>query len=159
MAENIKLKQVMINRMVFKMGRDRKLVFIICRELNRRKLVYFISVRKNNDSAGMLSRASFYIFAAFCKSLHFAFSKLLMMSFHVTFNVTVGCLFRACGYGSRTECMPFSEKHLCIIMRFRLIFSGKIKVYIRFFIALKSHKGFKRYIKSVFYQRLAANRA
>ena len=55
MSKNIQLQKVMVNGMIIEMGGNNLGCLVIGRMLNRCERVNFLTMRYNNDTAGMLT--------------------------------------------------------------------------------------------------------
>ena len=127
--------------------------------LHRRKGVDVLSHRQNDDTAGMLSRASAHARTALYNPVDFAVSFLASAFFKIIFHITKRRFIRQCADRTGTECLSCAENNFRIFMRLTLIFAGKVQVDIRLLIPLKSKERFKRNIETVLNQRLSADRA
>ena len=159
MSEDIELQQVVVDGMVIEMGRYRICCHIVCGMLHRRKGVDVLSHRQNDDTAGMLSRASAHARTALYNPVDFAVSLLASALFKIIFHITKRRLIRQCADRTGTERLSCAENNFRIFMRLTLIFAGKVQVDIRLLIPLKSKERFKRNIETVLNQRLSADRA
>ena len=136
--------------MVIKVSRNNIRIRIVRRVLNRAKFMYIIFKRYNDNSAGVLSRRTFYTLTAFCKSFH------LRITHHKISLLAILLYITECGFfRDSTDCSGFknltlAEECFGVFMDYRLIHARKVKVNIRLFIALKSKECFKRNIVAVF---------
>ena len=145
--------------MIIKMCRDDITVFVICRMLYRCKFLNFLTYRKNDDTARMLSGRSSDTGASLNDTVDLAVTLMLSSFFIVVFNITERCFFRKRTDGSCLEGLAFSENNLCISMRIRLIFTREVQVDIRLFVSLKSKERFKRNVESLFIHLCSTFRA
>ena len=67
----------------------------------------------------------------------------------IFFNIAVSGFIRNRTYCARFKNMVFTEKFFCIAMSIKLIFAGKVKVYIRRFVPVEAKESFKRNVVSV----------
>ena len=144
--------------MIIKMRSNNIAVHIICRVLNRCKFLNIPSDGKNNNSSRMLSCGTSYPCTALHNSVDFAITLSLSTFFIIVLDITKSCFLCQRTDCSRLKCLPRTENNLNVTVRFSLIITGKVQVNIRLFISFKSKEGFKRNIKSFFYQRLSAYR-
>ena len=150
MPEYIKLQQVSVNRMIIKMCCDNITVHIIGRMLNRSKFLNLFSHRKYDNSSRMLSGSPSHTGAALDNTVNLTVTLMYSTFFIIIFHITKGCFLGKCTNGTCLEGLALSENNLCISVSIRLIFSGKVKVNIRFLISLESQECFERNIKSLF---------
>ena len=137
---------------------------VICRILYRRKGAHLLAVGKDDYAAGMLSSGTPYLRTAHGKPLYLSLPHpywmgLITVILVISQHVAIGCLILHRAYGTGLVGLPLSEQHLRIGVGLRLVISGKIKVYIRLLITLKSKEGLKRYVKTVLYELRPAHRA
>ena len=159
MSENIELQQVVVDGMVIEMCRYRICRHIVCGMLHRRKGVDVLSHRQNDNTAGVLSRASAHARTALYNPVDFAVSLLASAFFKIIFHITERRLIRQRADRTGTERLSCAENNFRIFMRLTLIFAGKVQVDIRLLIPLKSEERFKRNIETVLNQRFSADRA
>ena len=107
----------------------------------------------------MLSGSSFYSDAALKKTVDLTFTFSFSMLFEIFLHITICGFFSNRTDRSCAEGVSFSKYNLGFRMRSGLIFSGKIKINIRFLISVKTKESFKWNIESVFFQRFPSNRA
>ena len=131
---------------------------IIGRMLNRRKRIDILPYRQYDDTARMLARTSSDAGTAGNEPVDLTDSFLYTAVFIIVFYIPVRRLIRQRADRSRTISLPVSENNFRIFMRLTLVFSGKVKIDIRLFIAFESEERFKRNIKSFFLQRRTADR-
>ena len=150
MPEYIKLQQVSVNRMIIKMCCDNITVHIIGRMLNRSKLLNLFSHRKYDNSSRMLSGSPSHTGAALDNTVNLTVTLMYSTFLIIIFHIAKGCFLSKCTNGACLEGLALSKNNLCISVGIRLIFSGKVKVNIRFLISLKSQECLERNIKSLF---------
>ena len=131
---------------------------IVCRMLDRRKGVNILAHRKNNDSSRVLSGTSSDTRTTAYDTVNLTATFLDSSFFVIILNISIGSFIRQSSDCTGTVCLSRSENNFGIFMCLTLVFTREVKVNIRFLISLKSKEGFKRDIKSVFYQRLTAHR-
>ena len=141
------------------MCRDDITVFVICRMLYRSKFLNFLTYRKNNDTARVLSCRSSDTGASLNDPVNLTVTLMLSTFFIIIFHITECCFFCKCADGSCLECLTLTENNLRITMGICLIFTGEIQVNIRLFISLKSKERFKRNVKSLFIHLCSTFRA
>ncbi len=119
MAEIIKLEQIVIDGMEIKMGRHGcHVIHLIRRVLDRGKCVYLLTVRKDDDTSGMLSRSPQHSRAAEGYPVDLSRSCMDLMSLIELFCIAVCSLVGKSLYRAGAEGMSRSEYDLCILMGF-----------------------------------------
>ena len=117
--------------------------------LYRCKIIYFIIRWNNNHSSGVLTSCSFYSGTADRQSVFFSRICSLSGFFKIMFGITECSLRLHTAYSTGFKYIFRSEQFFGIPMSAALIFTGKVQIYIRRFITVKSQKCFKRNIMSV----------
>ena len=140
------------------MGGNNITVHIICRVLNRGKFLNIPTNGKNNNSSRMLSCSTSDTCTSLHNSVDFTVTFSLTSFFIIIFHITKGCFLCQSTDSSCLKSLSCTKNNLYITMCLSLIITGKVQVNIRLFISFKSKEGFKRNIKSLFYQRLSAYR-
>ena len=116
----------MVNGMVIKMcsnGLDRH---IIGRMLDRGEFVNLFPIRKNDDSARVLSRGSSYTDTALYDTVDFTRSFMLAAFLIIILDIAICRLIRKCTNRSGTERLSVTENNLTVSMGFTLILTGKV---------------------------------
>ncbi len=140
------------------MGRHCGGCHIVCRVLHRGKRINLLPQRKDDNSARVLSCRPLHPHTAGNQAVNLTGTLSLAALLKVFFNIAVSRLIRQRTHGSRPERLPFSKDNFGVIVGLTLVFAGEIQVNIRFLIAFKAQKRFKRNVKSLFFQRFAAHR-
>ena len=131
---------------------------IICRTLNRCKLINFMSHRQYDNTTRMLSGSSSDSRTSLHNTVNFADTFVLTTFFIIIFYISKGCFISQCTNGSGTESLSRTKDNFCISVSLTLIVTGEVKVNIRFFISFESKECFERNIKTFFFQWLSAHR-
>ena len=159
MSENVELQQIVVDRVIIEMRRDRVRRHIIRRMLYRCKGINLLSDRKDNDASRMLSgrpsHANTALHDPVDLTVSFADFPLLIILFYIT----EGCLVRERTDRPGTERLTCAKNNFGIFMCLTLIITGEIQVDIRLLISLKSKEGLKRDVKPILFQRCPALRA
>ena len=158
MSENIQLQQVGIDGMVIKMGRNNIRGLIVGRMLHRGEGIDVLTVRQYDDTAGMLSGGSVNTGTSCNDTVDLTVTFMYTLFFVIVFYITKSGFFRQRTYGAGTEGLPRAENYFRIFVGLTLVLTGEVQVDIRLLISLKSQKGLKGDIKSLFFQRFSAHR-
>ena len=116
----------MVNGMIIEMGGNNLCCLVIGRMLNRCERVNFLTMRYNNDTAGMLTGCTSDTDASAGNPVQLAGTFMLFMLFVIMHGITVSRLVRQCTNGSRTECLAFTKDNLRISMRLTLVITGEV---------------------------------
>ena len=138
---------------------DRVLFLFIRGVLHRGKLNNVVFLRHDNDAARVLARGALHAHAACNKAFCLAFVKAHALLLTIPLDVAVDRLILQAGNCACTEGMPFAEHFLHVLMRNRLIFTGKVQVDIGRFIPLEAQEHFKRDLVAEFFVFRAAHGA
>ena len=136
--------------MVIEMRRNDIACHIIGRMLDRRKGMYFLSVRKNDDSSGMLSGRTLYSDTSGNYSVDFTVPFTFALFLEIFFDISVHCLVGKRTYRSGFKCLTLAENNLDVGMGFCLIFTGEIKIDIRLLVTVESQECLERNVKPFF---------
>src|SRR5690554_3513286 len=132
---------------------------VIGRVLHRGEIINLPACRYHHHSSGMLTCRTFYPAAPFYQPVNFRIFEIKTSFVHITTDKTESGLFGQGAYSSGAKNPVFSKEFLCISMYLRLVFSGKIKINIRFLVPFKTHKSGKRNVVAVLLQSSPALRA
>ena len=157
-SQLVELKQVGVDRVIFKMSGDDVRIRIIRRMLHRTHVVNFDLLGYHDHAARVLARGAAYARAARGEAVLLRTRTLDAALVHVFFDIAVGGLFRHRADRTRAEHMVVSENLACVVVDARLVLAREIQVDIRHLIALEAEEGFERDVKALLGQRLAAGR-
>ena len=159
-AELVKLEEVCLHAVIFKMGGDDIGIRIIRRVLHRAEVRHIHILRDDDKPTGMLARGALDTHETQSKAVFLRFGSLDAPLFQILLDIAVGSFFRKGADGAGTEDMVGTEENFRVFMCLCLIFAGKVKVNIRrFLITRVAQEGFKRDIESVSIHSCAAFRA
>ena len=159
MTELVKLEEVCLHAVIFKMGGNDVGIRVIRRVLHGAEVRHIHILRDDDKPTGMLACGAFDTHEAKGQAVFLCLGGFDSPLLQILFDVPVGSFFCQGADGSGTEYMVGAEKNFRVFMCLRLVFAGKIKVDIRcFFIAGVAQEGFKRDIESVSIHACAALR-
>ena len=116
----------MVNGVVIEMRRYRGGRHIICRTLHRGKGVDFLSDRQHYNTARMLSGGTAHAYTALHNTVDLTVSLVDAALLIVTLYKTKRGFIRQSTNGSRTECLPFSEDNLRVIVGLTLVLAREV---------------------------------
>ena len=142
--------------MIIKMSGYNTWFWIICRMLDWTKLVDFPIIRNDNYTARMLTCSSFHPFTTGSQPWNLEIINVSLSFFCKFFHKSHRSFFCDGSYGSGFKNIFFAKYFSYIFMSIRLIFPGKVKIYIRLLISLKAQKCCKWNGKSVSIHKVSA---
>ena len=159
MSQDIELEQVVVDRVVIKVGRDDIGRHIVCGMLDRGECVDILPQRQDNDSARMLTGASPYTRTTREKPFDLAVSLCDTLIFEIVLYISVCGLVRHGGDRTGLKGLFVTENNLGIGVCLCLVLSRKVQVNIRFLISFESQEGLEGDIKAVLVQFFSASGA
>ena len=116
MAEQVKLKDSVVQKLEGKMRRDNVAFRIVGRVLNRSKVVYVVFFRNYDYTSRVLSGAFFDAGTAVCKPLLFSSSKLYSMFFKLFADISVSVFISERSERSGAEHVFSAEKNFGVFV-------------------------------------------
>ena len=159
MSENVQLQKVLIDLVIIEVSRYDVSVPLVGRFLYRTELIYLVVVRNDDDTSRMLSGRPLDARAAFHKIVYVVFVSVYMIVFDVVLYISESGLVGYCSYRSGLIYVLFTEDLAHVSVCDRLVFTRKVKVYIRLLVALESEEGSERDVETFFLHACAALRA
>ena len=159
MSQYVQLQQVFVYLVIVEMGGDDVGLRVVGRVLYGTKLIYLMIVRDYYYSSRMLSGGALDSRTMLSKPVSLIFvyrNPLLLIKLS---HISVSSLICDSSHRTGLENILFSEYRTDILMGYGLILSGKVKIYIRFLIAVKAQECGERNGEAVSVHLCAANGA
>ena len=145
----VQLNKSSTDRVIVKMSGCYIRVYIVSRMLKRSKKVNIHVAWYNHDACWMLSSSSFYALASLSHLINIWLTLPLAFFLIIFFYKSIGRLICYRTYGTSLKHIILAEKLLAVFMSHRLIYTRKIKVYIRNLIAIKAKEYGKRNVMAI----------
>ncbi len=138
-----------MHRIKIEMGSNYTFFTLVGWILNWCKIVNFEIIRHYYHTAGMLSCGLLDSDYFFGQSLFLYQRPVFIQFFEIRVDQTQRVFFRISGYGPSPEGVIFAKHLFYKTVSTGLIKSGKIQIYIRLFITVKTQESFKGYVVPV----------
>ena len=155
MSQDIELEDVLIDIVEVKVSGLPFSCHIICRILDRSKVIDIHIVWNNNDSPRVLTGRPFDPSCTKSQALDLGISVVLAKITLIALDKTVSSLSCDCTYRSCPEGIFFPKNITDIQVGTRLVFPGEVQIDIGYLVPIETKEGFKRNILPIFAELVA----